>query len=157
MRVAIRAALAVAIIVAVCVILAVMITGRPKSSRKEIVTEPERSEVAVTGRSGWPVFRGGQRLLGRASGTLPDSMTLVWKFKTNGEIKSSPVIDDHLVFIGSSDANVYAIDLENGQQVWAYKTGDAVEAAPCVVEGSVFVGSSDNFLYALDAKSGALK
>jgi len=106
---------------------------------------------------GWPMFRGGQRLLGRAPGTLPDSMRLVWKFKTDGQIKSSPAIDDGLVFVGSSDANIYGIDLENGRQVWQYRTSDAVEASPCMVEGSVFVGSSDNFLYALDAKTGKLR
>jgi len=106
------------------------------------------------------MFRGGQRLLGRApsaSGGLPDSLTLVWRFKTGGQIKSSPAVYDGLVFIGSSDANIYAIDLENGRQVWQYRTGEAVEASPCVVEGLVFVGSSDHSLYALDAKTGKLR
>jgi len=103
------------------------------------------------------MFRGGQELSGKASGTLADSMTLLWKFKTGGPIKSSPVVDDGLVFVGSADANVYAIDLERGSRVWAYKTSDAVEATPCVVAGSVFVGSADGFLYALDARTGSLK
>ena len=97
MRVVMKTALVVVIIVAVCVVLAVMIIGRPGSGQKETVTESERPEVVVEGRSSWPVFGGGQRLLGRASGTLPDSLKLVWKFKTGGEIKSSPAIDDHLV------------------------------------------------------------
>ncbi len=122
MRVAVKTALVVVIIVAVSVILAVMIIGRPESGQKEIITETERPEVVIGGRSSWPVFGGGQRLLGRASGALPDSLTLLWKFKTGGEIKSSPAIDDNVVFIGSSDANVYAIGLENGRQVWAYQT-----------------------------------
>ena len=113
--------------------------------------------LSIETKSNWPMFRGGQRLLGRASGNLPDSIDIVWKFKTEGQIKSSPAICDGLVFIGSSDANIYAVDLENGRQVWACQTGDAVEASPCVVEGSVFVGSSDNFLYALDAKTGKLR
>ena len=103
------------------------------------------------------MFRGGQELSGKASGTLADSMKLLWKFKTGGQIKSSPVIDSGLVFVGSADANIYAIDLEKGSRVWAYKTTDAIEATPCVVAGSVFVGSSDGFLYALDARTGSLK
>jgi outer membrane protein assembly factor BamB len=103
------------------------------------------------------MFRGGQELSGRASGTLADSMALLWKFKTAGPIKSSPVIDDGLVFVGSADANIYAIDLENGSRAWVYKTSDAVEATPCVAGGSVFVGSADGFLYALDVKTGSLK
>ena len=103
------------------------------------------------------MFRGGPNLSGRAPGTLPDSLKVLWKFKTGGPVKSSPAIVDDLVFVGSSDKNVYAINLNTGQPVWAYPTTDAVEAAPCVIEGSVFVGSSDGFLYALDAKDGSLK
>ncbi len=147
----------VVVIVGLCLILVAMIISRPESGDKETVTELIQPQVAVQGQSSWPMFRGGQSLLGTAAGTLPDSLQLVWKFKTGAEIKSSPAIDDGLVFIGSADANVYAIGLENGRQVWAYPTGDAVEATPCVVDGCVFVGSSDNFLYALDAKTGSLK
>jgi len=105
----------------------------------------------------WPMFRGGPNLSGRAPGDLPDELKVLWKFKTGGGIKSSPAVVDGLVFIGSSDKKIYAIDLQNGRQVWAYETTDAVEAAPCVIEGMVFVGSSDGFLYALDAKDGSLK
>ncbi len=105
----------------------------------------------------WPMFRGSQGLSGTAPGTLADSMTLLWKFKTAGAVKSSPVIDGGLVFVGSADASIYAIDLEKGSRVWAYKTTDSIEATPCVVAGSVFVGSGDGFLYALDAKTGSLK
>jgi len=157
MKVSIKTILAVVVIVGACIPLAVMITGRSEFGSKEIIKETVQPQVVLQGGSNWPMFRGGQRLLGRASGALPDSMALAWKFKTAGQVKSSPAIDDGLVFVGSSDANIYAIDLANGRQVWAYRTAGAVEASPCVVDGSVFVGSSDNFLYALDAKSGSLK
>ncbi|MFB0525477.1 MAG: PQQ-binding-like beta-propeller repeat protein [Phycisphaerae bacterium] len=176
MMVKIRTVLVAAIIIGGCVALAAIIISRSESDRSEPATrkfEIRNSKFEIpTPRlrgdklapaeagGGWPMFRGGQRLLGRAPGTLPDSMTLVWKFKTEDQIKSSPAIYDGLVFIGSSDANIYAIDLASppeAEQVWAYQTGDAVEASPCVVEGSVFVGSSDHFLYALDAKTGKLR
>jgi len=150
--------LVVVIAIGVCIILAVVIIGRLEFDGKERVPADRQPEVVFVEDGGsWPMFRGGQRLLGRAQGALPDSMVLVWKFKTDGAIKSSPAIDDGLVFIGSDDGNIYAIDLRTGGRVWAYKTGDAVEAVPCVVDGSVFVGSYDTFLYALDAKSGSLK
>jgi outer membrane protein assembly factor BamB len=126
----------------------------PSTSSGQALSNAEGFKIP---NSSWPMFRGGQELSGKASGTLGDSMRLLWKFKTGGPIKSSPVIDDDLVFVGSADANIYAIDLEKGSRVWAYKTTDAVEATPCVLNGSVFVGSADGFLYALDAQSGSLK
>jgi len=157
MKVVTRVILAIAVTVVVCVLFAVLIINRPESGGKPTVTEPVRSKVTIDDGSSWPMFRGGQSLSGRASGTLPDELAVVWKFKTNDSIKSSPAIVDGLVFIGSSDENVYAIDLESGKKVWAYKTTDAVEASPCVVKGSVFVGSLDGFLYALNAENGSLK
>ncbi|MCL5282678.1 MAG: PQQ-binding-like beta-propeller repeat protein [Planctomycetes bacterium] len=105
----------------------------------------------------WPMFHGGQGLLGRAEGDLADSLAVLWKFKTGAEVKSPPTVADGRVFVGSCDESVYAIDLTTGQKAWSHKTGGSVEAAPCVLEGRVFVGSGDNFLYALDAGTGALK
>jgi hypothetical protein len=141
MKNAVRIVFAIAVIVAVCVLLAVLIINRPESGEEQAVTEPAKPKFTVDDRSSWPMFRGERGLLGRASGTLPDSLTVVWKFKTNDSIKSSPAIVDDLVFIGSSDNNIYAIGLQSGQQVWTYKTTDAVEATPCVVEGWFFVRS----------------
>jgi len=105
----------------------------------------------------WSMFHGGQGLLGRAQGDLPDSLTSLWKFKTGAEVKSSPAISDGRIFVGSSDESVYALDLTTGQKLWSYKTAGSVEGAPCVLEGRVFVGSADNCLYALDAGTGELK
>ncbi len=154
MRAVVKTILAIVGIVAVCMTLIVLMIGRHDLKVEEKVRTPE---VVIEGGGSWPMFRGGQGLLGRASGSLPESMELVWKFKTDGQVKSSPAIDDGLVFVGSNDANVYAIDLGSGAKVWVYRAGDAVEAAACVVDGCVYVGSADTFLYAFDAKSGSLK
>ena len=157
MRLAVKTILAVAIVTGVLILIAIMIIGRCRfAESKKPVTVPQ-PQLPLVDSGNWPMFHGGQNLSGKAQGNLSDSMVLLWKFKTGGEVKSSPSIDDGLVFVGSADANVYAIDLKNGRQVWAYKTGDAVEAAPCVLGDSVFIGSSDDFLYALDAKTGQLK
>ncbi|MHC4170514.1 MAG: outer membrane protein assembly factor BamB family protein, partial [Planctomycetota bacterium] len=73
------------------------------------------------------------------------------------QVKSSPAIVDDIVYVGSADANMYAISLEDGRQKWEYKTSDVIEAAPCVVAGSVYVGCADGLLYALDAKTGSFR
>ena len=162
----IRNSLILAIIIGVCIALTIIIIGRSESDvEHRIEDKGQKTEEKILtsdpcipfSETCWPMFRGGQRLLGKAQGSLSDSLALKWKFKTDGEIKSSPAIDNGLVFVGSSDANVYAVDLENGRQAWKYHTEDAVEASPCVIEETVFIGSSDDFLYALDAKTGQLR
>ena len=113
MRVKIKVALILVIVLGSCVVLTALIMSRRPRGDEETVSEHIKPETTVDHQDSWPMFRGGQQLLGRASGSLPDSLKFVWKFKTGDQIKSSPAIEGNLVFIGSSDANVYAIDLES--------------------------------------------
>ncbi len=55
--------------------------------------EPQPAVEAPRFDGSWPMFHGGQGLLGRAQGTLADSLTLLWRFKTEAEVKSSPAIE----------------------------------------------------------------
>jgi len=105
----------------------------------------------------WPIFRGGTGMLGVAAGKLPEAPKLLWQFKTNAAVASSPVVAGGRVYVGSMDANAYCVDLATGRKLWSYRTKDAVDAPPTVVGGSVYVGSSDSFLYALDAATGTLR
>jgi hypothetical protein len=45
-----------------------------------------------------------------------------WTFKTDGPIIGSPAIANGVVYIGSTDGNVYAVDQETGKQKWKFKT-----------------------------------
>ena len=80
-----------------------------------------------------------------------------WKFKTDGHIFSSPAIADGVVFVGSADTYLYAIEQQTGQQKWKFKTGGAVSSSPAVANGKVFFGSFDGIFYALAADTGAVK
>lgn len=80
-----------------------------------------------------------------------------WKFPTGDRIVSSPVIQDNIIYFGSDDGNVYAVDAETGRQVWKQKTKGPVSSSPAVADGSVFVASYDGKFYAFDAKTGTLK
>jgi eukaryotic-like serine/threonine-protein kinase len=66
-------------------------------------------------------------------------------------VSSSPAIVSGVVYIGSYDNNVYALNASTGQKVWAFKTGEQVQSSPAVDSGVVFIGSSDDFVYALTA------
>ena len=112
------------------------------------------AESSATDASSWPMFRGSPSLLGVSASRLPDKLELLWTFKTQGPVKSSPAIVNGRVFIGSNDSNVYAINLGNGQRVWAFPAGESIESSPLVLNGRVFVGAMDGQLHAIDAASG---
>jgi|GEM_PF-197734 len=104
----------------------------------------------------WPHYRGNAQLHGVSTARLGDAPTLAWRFETQGDILSSPVIASGVVYVGSTDNCIYAIDLQTGAERWKFETKDMVEAPPLVLDGRVYVGSSDFFFYALNASDGAL-
>ena len=74
-----------------------------------------------------------------------------------GGVFSSPAVVDGVVYVGSHDSYVYALDADSGQLRWRYETGFWVRSSPTVVDGVVYVGSYDDYVYALDAGSGQLR
>lgn len=56
-----------------------------------------------------------------------------------------------LVYVGSNDARLYALDAEAPVERWSFTTGGWVSSSPTVAHGVVYVGSHDSKLYAVDA------
>ena len=53
-----------------------------------------------------------------------------------------------MVYVGSYDDMVYALNASTGALLWSYTTGSAVESSPAVANGVVYVGSYDDKVYA---------
>jgi outer membrane protein assembly factor BamB len=81
---------------------------------------------------------------------------LMWRFKTNGKIFSSPAISNGIAYIGSGDNSLYAVDVKTGKQLWAFRTGGAVHSSPSISNKVVCFGSYDGYYYALNARTGKL-
>src|ERR1700694_3261353 len=79
----------------------------------------------------------------------------IWGFLTNNEVLSSPAVVGGVVYVGSEDDNVYALNANTGAKIWAFQTGGFVNSSPAVVGGVVYVGSADWNVYALNASTGA--
>jgi outer membrane protein assembly factor BamB len=80
-----------------------------------------------------------------------------WTFKTGGPIVSSPAIADGVVYIGSSDGGLYAVDQETGQQKWKVMITEPVASSPAVAGGLVYFLTYDGVLYAVTADKGDIK
>ncbi|KAF2330693.1 PQQ-binding-like beta-propeller repeat protein [Flavobacterium daemonense] len=86
---------------------------------------------------------------------------LKWKFKTNGSVHGSPVIDKNKIYIGGWDTVLYALDAETGKEIWRFATGTqtgfkGIQSSVAIADGKVFFGARDPFLFALDAETGKL-
>ena len=103
------------------------------------------------------MFRGDAAHSGVYQSSAPKKIGhVVWEFKTGGQVFSSPVVADGLVFVGSNDHLVHAIDAATGREVWKSKTDANVNSTPAVTHGAVYVLSLDGNAYALDARTGKL-
>lgn len=72
----------------------------------------------------------------------------MWHYTTNDVVLSTPAIANNILYIGSIDCNIYALDTATDKEVWRYTTGGPVGAAPAIADGVVYVSSNDGNLYA---------
>jgi eukaryotic-like serine/threonine-protein kinase len=76
----------------------------------------------------------------------------LWVFSDAHEsLISSPAVVNGIIYIGSLDHNLYAINATTGRKLWSAQTTDAIYSSPTVVDRTVYVASRDGFLYALPA------
>jgi len=86
-------------------------------------------------------------------GGLGPSARVLWVFHS-ALIWSSPAVVDGLVYFGSFDGYVHALDASTGEERWSFQTGGEVWSSPAVADGRVYIGSGDYYLYALNAVTG---
>jgi outer membrane protein assembly factor BamB len=103
------------------------------------------------------MFRGTPQHTGIYASAAAASGQLKWKFHTAGPVISSPAAANGVLYVGSTDHNLYAINLADGTQKWKFKTRGRVNSSPAVAGGTVYFGSYDGNFYAVDAATGQEK
>ena len=93
---------------------------------------------------------------GESAVPVPSAESLLWHHHTGGWIVYSPTVADGVVYFGSDDNHVYALDAVTGDLLWRFETEGVIRSSPTVTDGAVHVGSNDNHVYALDASTGEL-
>ena len=62
-----------------------------------------------------------------------------------------------MLYFGSFDKLLHAVDAETKKELWTFRTGDAVKGGPAYWRGTVYTGSYDGKVYAVDAETGKLR
>lgn len=71
------------------------------------------------------------------------SIDVQWAYSTGGAVESSPVVADGVLYVGSDDGNLYALNASTGALKWSFPTGGPVQSSPAVSGGLVFVGTNN--------------
>ncbi len=102
----------------------------------------------------WPMYAHDAARTGVADGEGPNSLEVQWTVKLDGRVDSSPAVSGGVVYVGTTDGCVHAVDAATGRAIWRQELGGPVTSSPCVAEGLVLVGCVDTFAYGLDAGTG---
>jgi len=122
-----------------------------------LALQPAPPAQAQLAQSPWPMFRHDLKHTGRSPYTGPTIPILKWTFTTEASVNSSSAIGaDGTLYVGSSAANLYALN-PDGSLKWSFSTSGAVNSSPAIgADGTVYVGSYNGKLYALNP-DGTLK
>jgi outer membrane protein assembly factor BamB len=80
---------------------------------------------------------------------------VAWTFETGGAVRGTPTVADGVVYVGSSDGRLYALDGADGTVRWRYDAGTAVGGAPLVMDDRLVVVSRGNRIHAVRRSDGA--
>ena len=107
--------------------------------------------------SDWPMYRHDAERSGFTPVVGPKYNFTKWTFQTGDIVLSSPAVANGMVYFGSNDSKVYALDMWTGGLIWSFSTGSAgIYSSPAVAYGIVYIGANDNKTYALNAITGEL-
>jgi len=95
--------------------------------------------------------------LGQYASTMPRQFESQWQFRGKSGISTAPVVADGLIFVGSNDGELYALEADSGAEVWQFTVGLPLDITPTVVEQTLYIGSKQGQFYALESLTGQLK
>ncbi len=82
---------------------------------------------------------------------------LLWRYDAGAELYEAPTAAGGVVYAGTPEGNVYAVDAESGEPLWGFEPDEkAMYAWPAVSEDIVYDATKDGFVTALDAASGEI-
>ncbi len=154
------------------------ITGEPPSSESE--DQPVKYCDTQTASfdfnappkvSGWGVTHGNTRAHTNADAGINRNnvvnLELKWAFGFPGAVRarSHPVVAGGLVFVGSQDGSVYALDRDSGCVFWRYQARAEVRTGIVISDWEpgnrddnpvIYFGDYIGYIYAVDAQTGEL-
>ena len=80
----------------------------------------------------------------------------VWQFACEDEIRGPATCSNGILYVGSYDNNLYALDADTGQFIWKYPTDGGIVSKPAVYENCIYFGSEDKRLHVISARHGKI-
>ncbi|MCD4784131.1 MAG: PQQ-binding-like beta-propeller repeat protein [Candidatus Eremiobacteraeota bacterium] len=113
-------------------------------------------KMELDGRS-YPMFKGDPQRTGNSSQKITPALKRKWTYPDKRQIAgilSSPIVYKGLVYYGSGDMNLHALNQYTGAVVWKRPTSGFIASTPAIYNDIIYAGSCDGKVYASDAQKG---
>jgi len=107
------------------------------------------------GPAPWATWRRDARRSGATDERAKAPLKQLWKIDLPGR-PTSLAAGGGLVFAGSTDRKLYALDAATGRKRWDHIAEGAIFRSPCLWEGFVYIGDEGGWVHCLRAADGAL-
>ena len=115
---------------------------------------PLPAQVVPGGAS--PMFRGELTHSGVADASGVEALGgVAWRFEAGGALRASPALVDGVLYLGSTNGALYALEAESGRVRWTVDVGASVVSTPAVSGGLVIVGDRNNTFQAFSTATGS--
>jgi len=118
-------------------------------SRFRTAADMKQALALVARKTGALVRMGPQTGPMQSGGIKP-----LWSFKCEDEIRGTSAIFQGMLYVGSYDNNLYALNAADGKFQWKYPSDGGIVSRPALFEGNIYVGSEDKRLHVISARSG---
>ncbi|NND97074.1 MAG: PQQ-binding-like beta-propeller repeat protein [Pirellulaceae bacterium] len=112
------------------------------------------SEKSSANTSDWPLPRGDAGSSGATTIVLPDDLSVIWEYKADEAIETTPAVVGNRVFLSDVMGRLYAVDRKTGKEIWKKNYDTGFLAAPAIQDDRMVIGDVEGNLYALNVQDG---
>ena len=115
--------------------------------------------TAPAAQGNWTTFHGDSNRDGMApvSSSGSGMLHLAWTFCTRASVFSSPIVENGVVYIASTDTTLTALDIRSAKMLWQIQADDAFFGTPIFVNNTLYIASLSGVIYAINAKDGFVR
>jgi eukaryotic-like serine/threonine-protein kinase len=104
-----------------------------------------------------PAYSNGKIIVADDNGIIyavDESGEIIWDLATSGSFQAHATISDNLVYIGSTDGNLYVVNLNSGNLEWTFDSGAKIYYGAAITKTKVVFGTTGHKVFCLNKKTG---
>jgi serine/threonine protein kinase len=105
----------------------------------------------------WGSFRGSAARAGVTTDILRPPLKQTWSFQLQGAVDGSPIIHNGMVYVGSRNHYLYALDAQSQRELWRYNAGAPLRSTPTLHGDTLFFGDDNGTMHAVQSVGGTAR